>query len=462
MSLRHFNYLLLITISVLLSSCFKGQKVDLIIHNGSIHTLNETNDSYEAMAIKDGKIVELGAERQILNKYHSEKEIDAGKRDIYPALTDVTVDLFEGINQQLSLNLTNTYSFEELIVRIEKHIQKTKENFIIGFHLDTLLWPNSKFSSSKLNERFNNIELYLHFERDRTIFLNQKAIGNSKINTKNGFIINNGTINYPTYSNIKKREAFKDLAHTFLQYGILGIFTNIRDESQLQLFKNTKLTITSFTEYNSKQNFTSKTKKITFDFKHIMNSKEQQLFIETCVNHKYQVFFKPNNEDQLKQSILFCKEVNEVIKDHRWMIQYNQEISPDLLNQLEQTEAFLILAPTSIQTNKSYYPYRKTIKKNGLYAIGSNFPMNHLYPYEVINNVTSSSNPQSLSIEETIKGYCFWPSYLLFQEEKNSTLTKGKDATFVIFEHRVKTSEQNQANYARLLFKKGIEVYNAE
>jgi len=38
----------------------KGQSVDLIIHNGRIHTMDENNTIYEAIASRDGKIVEVG------------------------------------------------------------------------------------------------------------------------------------------------------------------------------------------------------------------------------------------------------------------------------------------------------------------------------------------------------------------------------------------------------------------
>ena len=62
----------------LLQSCMKGESVDLVIHNAHIHTMNESGDVFDAIAIKDGKIVEIGPERQILNKYRADEYIDAG------------------------------------------------------------------------------------------------------------------------------------------------------------------------------------------------------------------------------------------------------------------------------------------------------------------------------------------------------------------------------------------------
>ena len=71
-----------LTLCLILFSCMKGQKVDLIIHNAAIHCLDDANTTGQAMAILDGRIVEVGPERQILNKYRSDETIDAqGKEE---------------------------------------------------------------------------------------------------------------------------------------------------------------------------------------------------------------------------------------------------------------------------------------------------------------------------------------------------------------------------------------------
>ena len=46
----------------------KGETVDRIIHNASIHTMVDGENVQQAMAISEGKIVEIGPDRQILNK----------------------------------------------------------------------------------------------------------------------------------------------------------------------------------------------------------------------------------------------------------------------------------------------------------------------------------------------------------------------------------------------------------
>lgn len=77
----------------LLSSCMKGKKVDLILHNANIICLDDLNTVGEAIAIKDGKIVEIGPERQILNKYRAEEINDVKGKEIVPTFYNSYIEL---------------------------------------------------------------------------------------------------------------------------------------------------------------------------------------------------------------------------------------------------------------------------------------------------------------------------------------------------------------------------------
>ena len=62
-----FSFILLIG-----ASCMKGQSVDLVIHNAKIHTMDDQNSVVQAIAIRDGKVIEVGPDRQIMNKYSAD------------------------------------------------------------------------------------------------------------------------------------------------------------------------------------------------------------------------------------------------------------------------------------------------------------------------------------------------------------------------------------------------------
>ncbi len=153
---------LLILALLTLSSCMKGEDVDLIIHNARIHTMVDGDDKvYDAIAIRNGKIVEIGPERQILNKYSAKEYIDAGKKDVYPGWVDAHGHMMNYARSMLSVNLIGCKSFDEMILRIEKYQSKHKRPFIIGRGWDQSLWGDEMPTNEKLNELFPDIPVCL-------------------------------------------------------------------------------------------------------------------------------------------------------------------------------------------------------------------------------------------------------------------------------------------------------------
>lgn len=66
----------------------RTEEADLVIHNATNHSMDEANTTHQAMAVRDGKIIELGAERQIMNRYAAKEIYDAKGRSVYPGFID--------------------------------------------------------------------------------------------------------------------------------------------------------------------------------------------------------------------------------------------------------------------------------------------------------------------------------------------------------------------------------------
>jgi predicted amidohydrolase YtcJ len=167
-----------LVVVVVFSSCMKGQKVDLIVHNAVIHTLNGTWDVEEAMAIKDGKIVELGPERQILNKYHATEIVDAQKQHIYPGFIDAHCHfLGYGLMQQQAF-LKECNSFNEVIDVLKKHQEKYPEKtWLLGRGWDQTRWENKAMPSKhQLDSAFPNIPVYIKRIDGHAAIANSKAL----------------------------------------------------------------------------------------------------------------------------------------------------------------------------------------------------------------------------------------------------------------------------------------------
>lgn len=161
----------------------KGESVDLVIHNARIHTMNEAGDVFEAIAIKDGKIVEVGPERQILNKYSADEYIDAGLKEIYPGLTDGHGHLLSYARMQLGVNLLGCKSYDEMILRIKKYQAKHKRKFIIGAGWDQSLWDEGSElpTNHMLDSVFPNIPVALVRIDGHAMLVNDTLLKSSKV-----------------------------------------------------------------------------------------------------------------------------------------------------------------------------------------------------------------------------------------------------------------------------------------
>ncbi len=86
---------ILFLLIILLSGCelFK-EKVDLVIINANIYTVDEAFSKAEAFAIHKGKFIAVGTSDEIRNTYTSDQIIDADGRTITPGLIDAHCHFF--------------------------------------------------------------------------------------------------------------------------------------------------------------------------------------------------------------------------------------------------------------------------------------------------------------------------------------------------------------------------------
>lgn len=169
-------------IIILFSSCMKGESADLVIHNAQIHTMDNQNSIVDAIAIKDGKIIEIGPERQILNKYSADETIDAIQKDIYPGFTDAHGHILSYARQKLSVDLVGSKTFNSMLIKIEKYQGKHNRSFIIGRGWDQSLWGDDEMPNNKvLNELFPDIPVCLFRIDGHALLANDYLIQQSNV-----------------------------------------------------------------------------------------------------------------------------------------------------------------------------------------------------------------------------------------------------------------------------------------
>ncbi len=177
------SFIMMILIGLI--SCEGNKQIDLIVHNAKIYTINENFDIAEAMAINKGKIIAIGAENEILNKYEAKINVDAKKRPIYPGFIDAHCHFVGYALNLTQVNLVGTKSFKEVIERVKKFAKTNHTKWIIGRGWDQNDWESKKFPTNKeLNKLFPNQPVFLTRIDGHAALANNIALKLANINYK--------------------------------------------------------------------------------------------------------------------------------------------------------------------------------------------------------------------------------------------------------------------------------------
>jgi hypothetical protein len=175
---------LLLILLVLLSGCeLMKEKVDLIILNANVYTVNDEFSKAQAFAVHEGKFLAVGTTDEIRKVYTSDQLIDADGRAITPGLIDAHCHFYGlGLNQQL-VNLVGTTSFEEVLERVKEFHAANPKTFLRGRGWDQNDWEVKEFpTKTALDALFPDIPVALERVDGHAYLVNQKALDMAGIN----------------------------------------------------------------------------------------------------------------------------------------------------------------------------------------------------------------------------------------------------------------------------------------
>ncbi len=169
--------LLTIACLFLLASC-ANNKVDLILHNAVIYTVDSSFRTAEAMAVKDGLIVAVGKNADVLSKYSAAETLDAKGQAVYPGFIDAHAH-FVGYGTSLfQVDLYGTTSWEEAVERVKKFANEHPGlPWIRGRGWDQNKWPGKVYPTNEaLNNAFPDIPVVLTRVDGHASIANAKAL----------------------------------------------------------------------------------------------------------------------------------------------------------------------------------------------------------------------------------------------------------------------------------------------
>jgi predicted amidohydrolase YtcJ len=166
------------------TSCSQKTKIDLLVYNATLYTVDSLFSITSAMAVKDGKILEVGKTTDLRNKYDANENLDAKGRFVYPGFIDAHAH-FVGYGTSLQrVDLVGTSSWEEVIERTKQFAKENPDGWLLGRGWDQNDWPVKDLPAGRqefptndnLNELFPDRPVLLTRVDGHAAIANQKAL----------------------------------------------------------------------------------------------------------------------------------------------------------------------------------------------------------------------------------------------------------------------------------------------
>ncbi|WGH75315.1 amidohydrolase [Tenacibaculum tangerinum] len=225
----------------ILFSCNPKEKVDAIVINANVYTVNSNFDKVTSFAVKDGTFVAVGSNEEIQEKYMASNIIDAKNKPIYPGFIDAHCHFYGLGLQQQKVDLVGTKSYDEVLQRLVSFQKEKNTNYITGRGWDQNDWEIKEFpTKEKLDSIFPDTPVAIRRIDGHAMLVNQAAIDLAGITSDSkieggeflnkdgeltGVLIDNAMnfINVPKPSKTAQIQALKDAEKTCFDLGLTTV-----------------------------------------------------------------------------------------------------------------------------------------------------------------------------------------------------------------------------------------------
>jgi predicted amidohydrolase YtcJ len=179
------NILILLSAILLFSCQHPKMQADLLLYNGTIYTVDSSFSTQEALAVKDGKVLELGNTADMQKKYQSAQSIDLKGKFVFPGFYDAHCHFYGyGTDLISRADISGTKSFDEILTILQKFNEQHPNNpWLEGRGWDQNDWQVQEFpTKDKLDEIFPDKPVCLVRIDGHAVLVNSKALELAHIN----------------------------------------------------------------------------------------------------------------------------------------------------------------------------------------------------------------------------------------------------------------------------------------
>jgi predicted amidohydrolase YtcJ len=171
--------------------------------------------------------------------------------------------------------------------------------------------------------------------------------------------------------------------------------------------------------------------------------------------------------------------------DLRWRIEHAQVVSIEDMPKFASYSIIPSVQPTHATSDmywagqrlgpfriKTAYAYKDLLDQNGMLALGSDFPVEHMNPLYGFHSAVVRKDAKNwpddgfqpenrITRENALKGMTIWAAFANFEENLKGSIEPGKLADFVVLEKDMMSAAENELRELNVLqtFVGGIKVY---
>lgn len=132
-------------------------KLDVLLKNGNIYTMEKEGKRVEALGIKDGKIVFAGS-NQDADQFNITKIVNLENHTVIPGMADSHMHMYAYCQNQALVNLEQAKSMDEMIARMKEKAEITPEgNWIKGVNFDQTKFKENRFPTRKDLDKISTV-----------------------------------------------------------------------------------------------------------------------------------------------------------------------------------------------------------------------------------------------------------------------------------------------------------------
>ncbi len=163
--------------SVANQSCRQAEIADFIVKNSIVYSVDSNFSMAESFAVKDGKFLAVGSNKEIERAFTSEKVIDLGGRPVYPGFYDAHCHFAGYAGNLRKADLVGSANFAEICERLVENQKLNPSAWVQGRGWDQNDWPVKEFPDrAELDRLFPDKPVYLIRIDGHAAMVNEAAL----------------------------------------------------------------------------------------------------------------------------------------------------------------------------------------------------------------------------------------------------------------------------------------------